>query len=84
MGINREFGFIIVNAGKGGGIVSAMVPYCLREGNRLPGRFRIVEIEADTTILTFEASATSPGTRIALKDRIFFEVPPPAGPSSRN
>jgi hypothetical protein len=70
--INREFGFVILNAGSDQG-VSPDSGLLVQRGVDRIGRLRIVSVEPQITVADIVPGSVNPGVQLMVKDKVIFE-----------
>lgn len=70
--INRDYGFVIVNAGSDIG-VTADASLLVQRGVDRIGRLRIVSVEPKVTVADIIPGSISPGAQIMVRDKVIFE-----------
>lgn len=70
--INRDYGFVIVNAGSDVGITPDSSLLVQRDVDRI-GRLRIVSVEPSVTVADIIPGSVSPGAQIMVRDKVIFE-----------
>lgn len=70
--INRDYGFVIVNAGSDIGVTSDASLLVQRGVDRI-GRLRIRQVDKKVTIADIIPGSVSPGAQIMVRDKVIFE-----------
>ncbi len=70
--INREYGFVIVNAGSEDGVRADSSLLVQRDVDRI-GRLRIVSIEPQVTVADIVPGSLAPGVELMVRDKVIFE-----------
>lgn len=70
--INRDYGFVIVNAGSDIGVTPDASLLVQRGVDRI-GRLRIVQVDPKVTIADIIPGSVSPGAQIMVRDKVIFE-----------
>jgi len=70
--INRDYGFVIVNAGSDVGVTPDSSLLVQRDVDRI-GRLRIVSVEPSVTVADIIPGSVTPGAQIKVRDRVIFE-----------
>lgn len=70
--INREFGFVILNAGSEHG-VSPDSGLLVQRGVDRVGRLRIVSVEPQITVADIVPGSVNPGVQLMVRDKVIFE-----------
>ncbi|MEO0446166.1 MAG: hypothetical protein AAF191_08830 [Verrucomicrobiota bacterium] len=71
--INREFGFVILNAGCDQGVSSDSGLLVQRGIDRI-GRLRIVSVEPKVTVADIVPGSVNPGVQLMVRDKVIFEA----------
>lgn len=71
--INREFGFVILNAGSEQG-VSPDSGLLVQRGVDRIGRLRIVSVEPQITVADIVPGSVNPGVQLMVRDKVIFET----------
>lgn len=70
--INREFGFVILNAGSEQGVAPDSGLLVQRGVDRI-GRLRIVSVEPQITVADIVPGSVNPGVQLMVRDKVIFE-----------
>ena len=70
--INRDYGFVIINAGSDLGVPTDSTLLVQRGIDRI-ARLKIVSVEPKVTIADIVAGTVSPGAQILVRDKVIFE-----------
>ena len=71
--INREFGFVILNAGSDHGVTPDSGLLVQRGVDRV-GRLRIVSVEPQITVADVVPGSVNPGVQLMVRDKVIFET----------
>ena len=70
--INREMGFVIINAGSEQGVAPESSLLVTRGNNRI-GRLRIVSVEPQVTVADIMPGSVMPGASLMVRDKVIFD-----------
>lgn len=70
--INREYGFVILNAGSDHGVAPDAGLLVQRGVDRI-GRLRIVSVEPQITVADVVPGSVNPGVQLMVRDKVIFE-----------
>lgn len=70
--VNRDYGFVIVNAGSDLGVAADSSLLVQRGVDRI-GRLRIVSVEPKVTVADIIPGTITPGAQIMVRDKVIFE-----------
>ncbi|MEQ1842044.1 MAG: hypothetical protein ABL994_16690, partial [Verrucomicrobiales bacterium] len=70
--INRDMGFVIINAGADQGVAPESSLLVMRGNDRI-GRLRIVSVEPQVTVADIMPGSVSPGASLMVRDKVIFD-----------
>jgi hypothetical protein len=70
--INREMGFVIINAGSDHGVAPESSLLVMRGNDRI-GRLRIVSVEPKVTVADIMPGSVMPGASLMVRDKVIFD-----------
>ncbi len=70
--INREMGFVIINAGSDQGVAPESSLLVVRDNDRI-GRLRIVSVEPQVTVADIMPGSLMPGASLMVRDKVIFD-----------
>jgi predicted nuclease with TOPRIM domain len=70
--INRDMGFVIINAGAEHGVAPEASLLVTRGNNRI-GRLRIVSVEPQVTVADIMPGSVMPGASLMVRDKVIFD-----------
>jgi len=71
--INRDMGFVIINAGADQGVAPESSLLVMRGNNRI-GRLRIVSVEPQVTVADIMPGSVVPGASLVVRDKVIFDT----------
>jgi septal ring factor EnvC (AmiA/AmiB activator) len=71
--INRDMGFVIINAGADQGVAPESSLLVMRGNNRI-GRLRIVSVEPQVTVADIMPGSVTPGASLMVRDKVIFDT----------
>ena len=70
--INRDMGFVIINAGVDQGVAPESSLLVMRGNNRI-GRLRLVSVEPQLTVADIMPGSVMPGASLMVRDKVIFD-----------